>query len=595
MEKYSDSIDSKKSLSVFRFVVTAAQPYRLYIVAQLFIHCMWALYVSLSSYLTKQIIDVVNTSSMEVVFSAVMPYALAYFFALTFIILLNRFYNWLTMRTMPLIEQHTLFVLSSQLIAQSYAFYQEQFAGGLANNVRMVANGVSRIIDLIIERIFRPFITLIVALWTVSQVSLEFAILLLGWLILFLIGSLYAAPFLRQLADISAARSSRVVGQLVDMITNMLTIRLFSAKKQELKRIEKLSNAVVAAEQNRLWFFLKLQLFQGILFILFIGISLWLLVHGYRQGWVTAGDFALILLLNESMNHLLWRVAQDLATLYEQIGVVDQGLSVIMAPLNVKDKKNAQHLIVQAGEIIFDHVFFKYNEVDLFNDLSLTIPAGQRVGLVGYSGSGKSTFVNLILRLFDVNEGHIFIDKQDIQKVTQDSLRSAIAFIPQNPTLFHRTIYENIAYARLHATSQEVYAAVKNAHADEFVNLFSQGYEAEVGEGGSRLSGGQRQRIAIARAFLKNAPILILDEATSQLDAVSERYIQESLKVLMQGKTTLVIAHRLSTLLDMERILVFDRGRVVQDGSHAKLLQEEGIYKTLWEHQTGGFLGDQKN
>jgi ATP-binding cassette subfamily B protein len=224
--------------------------------------------------------------------------------------------------------------------------------------------------------------------------------------------------------------------------------------------------------------------------------------------------------------------------------------------------------------------------------MSLEILAGQKIGLVGYSGGGKTSFVNLILRLYEISEGSILIDNQDIRDVTQDSLRRAIAMIPQEPVLFHRTLLENIRYGRIEATDEEVIAASKRAYAHEFISKLPENYHTLVGERGIKLSGGQRQRIAIARAILKNAPILILDEATSQLDSVTEEYIQASLAELMQGKTTIVIAHRLSTLLHMDRILVFDQGKIIQDGTHAELLAQAGLYKTLWDAQVGGFLPD---
>jgi len=250
---------------------------------------------------------------------------------------------------------------------------------------------------------------------------------------------------------------------------------------------------------------------------------------------------------------------------------------------------------IKMKQITFDHVKFHYKGTEpLFQDKSIEIKAGQKVGLVGYSGGGKSTFVHLILRLYDVTDGTILIDGQNIKSVTQDSLRENIAMIPQDPSLFHRSLIENIRYGRIDATDAEVVEAAAKAHAHEFIERLPQGYDSLVGERGVKLSGGQRQRIAIARAILKNAPILILDEATSQLDSVTENLIQDSLWELMQNKTTVVIAHRLSILLHMDHILVFDKGKIVEDGTHSKLLAKGRLYKNLWDAQVGGFLGDEK-
>lgn len=271
-------------------------------------------------------------------------------------------------------------------------------------------------------------------------------------------------------------------------------------------------------------------------------------------------------------------------------------MNALVIPHDIKDKSNASQLVVTQGRIEFSKVKFHYQGgYSLFQNKSVTIEPGQKVGLVGYSGSGKSTFVNLILRLYEVVDGQILIDGQNLAEVTQESLRQAIAMIPQDPTLFHRSLMDNIRYGRTDATDEEVILASRKAHAHEFISLLPEGYKTLVGERGVKLSGGQRQRIAIARAILKNAPILMLDEATSQLDSITESNIQESLWDLMQGKTTLIVAHRLSTLLHMDRILVFDKGHIIEDGTHTELLNRGGLYKTLWDAQVGGFLPDQQN
>lgn len=324
-----------------------------------------------------------------------------------------------------------------------------------------------------------------------------------------------------------------------------------------------------------------------------MGCAAFSLIHLYGKGLISIGDFALILGLSMELGHMMWYTMFQVDQFNQALGKCRQSLRALILPHDIQDKNEATQLIVTEGQIDFVQVKFHYRGTEtLFQNKSVTIAAGQKVGLVGYSGSGKSTFVNLILRLYEVVDGQILIDGQDIRDVTQHSLRRAIAMIPQDPTLFHRSLLDNIRYGRPDATDEEVIAASEKAHAHEFISQLPQGYGALVGERGVKLSGGQRQRIAIARAILKNAPILMLDEATSQLDSITESNIQASLWELMQHKTTLVIAHRLSTLLQMDRILVFDKGHIVEDGTHAQLLKQGGLYKTLWDAQVGGFLPD---
>ncbi len=282
------------------------------------------------------------------------------------------------------------------------------------------------------------------------------------------------------------------------------------------------------------------------------------------------------------LGHMLWYTMSRVDDFNQAYGKCKQSLIALMIPLEIQDSPHAISLKCEHGKITFNKVKFHYKGTEpLFQNKSIEIKAGQKVGLVGYSGSGKSTFVNLILRLYDITDGEILIDDQDIRNCTQDSLRDNIAMIPQDPALFHRSLFDNIRYGKIEVTDEAV------------IVQLPEGYDSLVGERGIKLSGGQRQRIAIARAILKNAPILILDEATSQLDSLTESLIQESLWTLMQHKTTLVIAHRLSTLLHMDRILVFDKGKIIEDGSHHTLLANNRLYKKLWDAQVGGFLGDE--
>ncbi|MDP5370048.1 MAG: ATP-binding cassette domain-containing protein [Pseudomonadota bacterium] len=381
------------------------------------------------------------------------------------------------------------------------------------------------------------------------------------------------------------------MGQIVDILTNIMSVHLFAAKSIETQKLKIHIDDYVVADQRRDWCFLTISAIQGLSFVVYQAISFVLLIRGFKEGVITAGDFALLLTINVPIVQCLWSLSGKMLEFSNLWGNIMQGLTVALAPLEIQDKSDAKQLIVTKGQIIFDTVGFHYKGSEpLFANKSITIEPGQKVGLVGYSGGGKTTFCNLILRLYDVTDGRILIDEHDIRDVTQDSLRANIGMIPQDPSLFHRTLMDNIRYGKSDATDAEVITAAKSAHAHDFILKLPNDYDSLVGERGVKLSGGQRQSVAIARAMLKNAPILILDEATSQLDSVTERDIQDSLWNLIQGKTAIVIAHRLSTLLHMDRILVFDGGKIVEDGTHDELLVRDGLYKTLWNAQVGGFL-----
>ena len=311
----------------------------------------------------------------------------------------------------------------------------------------------------------------------------------------------------------------------------------------------------------------------------------------YSRGLVTVGDFVLILTISISIFQAIWFLSNQFVQFSEELGKCSQALTIITEPHAIVDVAHAKDLIVKSGKIEFHDVTFRYeNHNKIFENTNVIIEAKQKVGLVGFSGSGKSSFVYLILRFFDIKSGQILIDNEDISQITRDSLRAQISMIPQDTSLFHRSLMENIRYGDIKASDEAVIAASKKAHCHEFICELPEGYDALVGERGIKLSGGQRQRIAIARAIIKDAPILILDEATSALDSVTERHIQRSLEFLMAGRTTIIIAHRLSTLSKMDRILVFDQGRIIEDGDHQALLRSQGHYAKMWQIQAGGFL-----
>lgn len=498
-------------------------------------------------------------------------------------------YAWLHLN--PGLKRKLGDLLMAKTMRHSPLFLQEHFSGALAGRIKDAMSGIPDLLNLSSQHLLSNALALtfsIILFWTLD---VRFAAALTAWTLVFLSGSLLASKKVGRLSEAAAQARSTVVGTFVDILSNLTHVRLFSAQDLESKRLRGQLKTYAAADQARDRYLIKIFAFQGFSFSIYQCFCMFWLLQGFKQGSLSVGDFALIFAINISLIDRLWMLSENISKFAELRGTILQGLEVALAPPQLQDAPDAQPLEVLQGRITFERVRFRYPTSELiFDEQSIDIQAGQKVGLVGYSGSGKSTFVNLILRLFDVESGQILIDGQSVASVTQESLRQAIGMIPQEPMLFHRSLRDNIRYGRPEASDADIQKAAQQAYADAFIERLPQGYASLVGERGVKLSGGQRQRIAIARVFLKNPPILILDEATSQLDSVTESQIQASLLRLMEGKTTLVVAHRLSTLLHMDRILVFESGNIVQDGCHRGLLAQEGLYKTLWDAQVGGFL-----
>ncbi|AMP89735.2 ABC transporter ATP-binding protein [Legionella pneumophila] len=578
------------------FVWHFLKPYRSIVMLFILLALLAGFWGPFNSLLVKSFI---NTLAAKASQDLSFLYWIAGLLVLNFIVFDN-----ITWRTLGYLNYKYEAVIKNQIISQTFEyvlggstqFFQDNLSGRIADQITTLADNLEIILHRVSVDFLRGASLLVVSFITAYFVNVLFFYILFLWFIAFASFSIWMSARLVQLSDDHASSESQLSGQLVDSLANQSNIRIFSRKIYEVERMNTFFRLVKRAFQRKELFIVLLCCAQGGMIAVMMGFSSITLIHLYGKGLVSIGDFALILGLSMELGHMMWYTMYQVDQFNQALGKARQSLKALVIPHEIKDKNNASQLVVTQGQIEFFRVKFHYQGgYSLFQNKSVTIEAGQKVGLVGYSGSGKSTFVNLILRLYEVVEGQILIDGQNLSEVTQESLRQAIAMIPQDPTLFHRSLMDNIRYGRTDATDEEVILASRKAHAHEFISLLPEGYKTLVGERGVKLSGGQRQRIAIARAILKNAPILILDEATSQLDSITESNIQESLWELMQGKTTLVIAHRLSTLLHMDRILVFDKGHIVEDGNHNELLKRGGLYKTLWNAQVGGFLPDQQN
>jgi ATP-binding cassette subfamily B multidrug efflux pump len=487
------------------------------------------------------------------------------------------------------------------VLRQSLSFFQNDFAGRIANKIMQTGPALRQTVVEMVDALWFVAVYWASAVVIFSQLDVRLLIPLLLWLAAFLLMVWYFVPRLVARATITSEARSTLTGRIVDSYTNILTVKLFAhtagedeyAKEAISDHTEKFKSQMrmITALEMTQW------MLTGLLIVGTTGLSLWL----WSQNAITLGAIAvttgLVIRINNMAGWIMWVIT----AIFENVGTVAEGMEAISKPWKVVDQPEARPLAVTRGRIDYDRVRFHYGrDKGLMENLSLTIAPGEKVGLVGRSGAGKSTLVNILLRFHDIEGGRILIDGQDITRVTQDSLRAQIGMVTQDTSLLHRSVWDNIRYGKPDATDAEVIEAAKRAHAHDFIVALEdykgrKGYDAQVGERGIKLSGGQRQRIAIARVLLKNAPILVLDEATSALDSEVEAAIQDQLYNLMEGKTVIAIAHRLSTISAMDRLVIMDKGRIVEVGSHDQLLRQGGLYASLWSRQSGGFLVEERD
>ena len=506
-------------------------------------------------------------------------------------LLLRRSRDFLNNYFQPRVQADLLQTCYEYLQKHSIGFFNSNFVGSLVTRVKRYEQAFEQISDLFLYNFGRSTIELLVISGFLISRNWILGAILLGWAAIFFVVvyfiAMYRLPYdlKRSLAD------TEVTAQLADTITNNFNIKIFSSYLPEFKKFGKVLEHQFRAKKKSYDLGTYGEIFQSIyMVILEIGM-MYVAVRLWQKGSITVGDVGLVQVYLYRIFEQLWDAGKHIRRTYESLADANEMTEMLLAEHEIRDAASAKKLDVTSGRIEFKNVDFGYHkDLEVLSNFDLAVTAGERVALIGPSGGGKSTIVKLLLRFYDIQDGEILIDSQNIAKVTQDSLRSEMALVPQDPVLFHRTLMENIRYARPGAKDEEVIAAAKLAHAHEFITKFPEGYNAFVGERGLKLSGGERQRVAIARAILKDAPILIFDEATSSLDSESEFLIQDALKKLMARKTTIVIAHRLSTIMQMDRIVVIDNGKILEQGKHRELLKvKEGTYQRLWNIQAGGF------
>ncbi|WP_019904976.1 ABC transporter ATP-binding protein [Methylobacterium sp. 77] len=484
-------------------------------------------------------------------------------------------------------------------LGHSLSYFQADFAGRLANRVVQVGPAVRELAVVFIDTLLYVAIYAVTAVGLFGSISLWMALPVIVWVAAYAVLTWWFVPRARARSLVTADTRSFLIGRIVDSYTNILTVKLFARDREERAAVRDAIDVHTVAHLHQFRLVTTTTTLLGLLNSALIVATATACLVLWQRGGMTTGEAAAGLALVLRLMAMSGWVMQTVRGIFENVGVIQESMQTISRPHGIVDVPDARTLAVDGGDIRFDRVGFRYGEGTpaVIEDFNLRIRPGEKVGLVGISGAGKTTLTALLLRLHDIQSGRILIDGQDIASVTQESLRGAIAMVTQDTSLLHRSIRDNIAYGRPDASLEEIQRAAHLAEADTFIaglvdNRGRKGYDAQVGERGVKLSGGQRQRIAIARVILKNAPILILDEATSALDSQVEAAIQDSLDTLMQGKTVLAIAHRLSTIAALDRLIVIDAGRIVEEGTHADLIRTGGLYARLWERQSGGFLGD---
>lgn len=538
--------------------------------------------------LLKTIINSVESASSGEVVSTIFPLMFVYAIWWEVINVMYRVYDFVYMKTMPQIKGSVVDMFYAHVQYHSQTFFQQNMPGNISNRITEAAKSLEMILSTLNEKIIRKCAVIFATIATMYLINPMFALVFVAWLIVFCSISFFASIKIGRFSKQFARERGIIGGRIVDAISNVSVIRIFYSYAFERNYLRKYIHKTITSETKMQFFMLKIRFLLGVSCSLMIFAIVYLLAYFYSQSKITIGDFALVLSMCVAIGDDIWDLGQEIGDLFEEMGSFKQSMYMFVQH-EIADSPNAKDLIVKTGKVEFKNVVFRYrNQQILFRNKSIVIEGKTRVGLVGFSGSGKSTFVNLISRIHEIESGAILIDEQNIAQVTKRSLSRVVTFIPQEPLLFQRSVRENISYGTFDANDDQIVHAAKAAHIHDIIMQMPNGYDTICSARGS-MSGGQKQRIVIARAILADSPIVILDEATSNLDLITESLIQQSLQNLTRNKTVLVVAHRLQTLLDMDAILVFDHGQIVQHGTHQELIEQQGgLYKKLWDSQ--GFI-----
>jgi len=573
-----------EKLSLFRLITYFFIKEKFKVCSLILLCMLWGCVPIIDNLILKSLVDSISNNIGNVpntIFKKTISWAFIYFIWWETVNLSGRLYDYIYLKTLPSIVGNVVDNLANYTKFHSQRFFNENYVGDISQKISLSALAIEDLFAILIEQLLlKIFLTLATSI-TLFYVSPYLAGIFIIWLISFLFICFISAARSNKLSGEYANKYNKLGGIIVDIFSNISTVRIFNGYIHEENYLRKYIKKFVNKYQILQIFMTKIRYVQS----LSCSIMIFFMIYAMsRMSHVTVGDYVLVIGLCVSVSDNIKDFIQEISNMYEKLGMFTQCQKLLVG-YDIKDKENEKALEIKEGKIEYKKVHFQYQKnKNLFYNKSMIIQGKEKIGLVGFSGSGKTSFANLITRIYQIDEGQILIDGQDINDVTLSSLRNSTSIIPQNPILFNRTIGENIKYGS-NVTNEEMTEAAKKAHIHDYIESLPKKYDTDCGYQGSFLSGGQKQRIAIARAILKNAPILILDEATNSLDSLTEEQIQDSLKFLMKDKTVIVIAHKLSTLLDMDRILVFDNGRIVEDGVHKKLLEDDKLYTKFWKSQ----------
>lgn len=535
---------------------------------------------------TSAIANDFSDSSLDVLWVWIIVFPLLYFFTEN----VWRLSGFSGMRLVTESEATVSTDLFEYLIDHSRAYFNSKFAGSLVNKIGNAARGVSSMFSNILWQFYPLIIGLIVDVFIVMSIDTLLGALFIVWIVVFLSFNYYVVRKKQHLSFAVAKAGSEMKGKMVDTVSNIAAVHANARHKYERDFVGTFIREY-RKKHLKSWTASEWILFaNGVLLSIFVFGMISITISVMKNDHATLGSLVLIISMTVGLTNSLFFIGHKMTDAIDDYSQIEEGLSELIVPYDVTDRPDAKDLTKAEGHLVFKNVSFKFGDTVVFDKFNLEVRAGEKVGIVGVSGAGKTTLIDLLMRNHDIGGGNIVVDGYDIRNITRKSLRRQIAFVPQDVSLFHRTIRENVRYGDLKASDKEVVEAAKKAQAHEFIRSFPGGYDTYVGERGVRLSGGQRQRIAIARAFLKSAPILVLDEATSSLDSESEMLVQAALSRLMAGKSVIAIAHRLSTLRMMDRIVVLEKGKIVEGGTHESLLRKNGVYAGLWNRQVEGFI-----